>query len=117
MEQNEKKEFDITDFLKRRKGEILFLVLGLFLGIYFDWAAVQILIFLIFLWSLLGPIASRYLAATALFFLVLTPVLLLLKRTERAEDFAIYAYYFLVMAVIRGIMEIREEKDSEHLII
>jgi hypothetical protein len=29
---------------------------------------------------------------------------------DQAEIYAVYAYYFLVMAVIRGIVEIRTEK-------
>lgn len=112
MEQSEKRELDAYAFFRKRKGELFFLLAGLFIGIYFDWTSAQILIFLIFLWSFLGPIASRYLAVVALFFLCLTPVLLIFKRAERAEDFAIYAYYFLVMAVIRAIVESRNEENE-----
>lgn len=112
MGKNERKEFDIKDFIKRRKVDLLFLFAGLFLGVYFDWTIVQVLIFLAFIWSLLGPIRSRYLAVSSLFLLGLTVILLLLERTERAEDFAIYTYYFLAMAVIRAIIEVRTEKKA-----
>ena len=83
------------------------------LGIYFDWNIIEILIFLVFLWSIFRTIPSRYLAGVALCFLILVPIFLSLDRDERAEEFSIYAYYFFVMAVIRGIIEIRSEKNDE----
>lgn len=112
MGKSERKEFDVRSFIKRRKVDLFFLLTGLFLGVYFDWTIVQVLIFLVFIWSLLGPIRSRYLAVSSLFLLGLTATLLLLEREERAEDFAIYAYYFLAMAVIRAIIEVRSEEKA-----
>ena len=100
-------------FILRRKYDVACMVAGAFLGIWFDWTTVEILIFLVFLWSILGPITSRFLAIPALFFLVTVPVLLTLKRDDRAEEFAIYAYYFLVMAVIRAIIEVRKEEKEK----
>lgn len=104
---------DVMGFVIRRKYDVAFMIAGVFLGIWFNWTTVEILIFLVFLWSILGPIASRFLALPALFFLVTVPVLLTLKRDERAEEFAVYAYYFLVMAVIRAIIEVRNEGKEE----
>lgn len=109
MEQNEKK-FDIETFVSHRKVDIAILLAGVFLGIFLDWSVVEITFFSVFIWSILGPISSRLLAYPALFFLLLTPILLALDREVRAEEFAIYAYYFLAMTVIRGIIEVRAEK-------
>ncbi|OGI17709.1 MAG: hypothetical protein A3J63_02865 [Candidatus Moranbacteria bacterium RIFCSPHIGHO2_02_FULL_40_12b] len=36
-------------------------------------------------------------------------------KNEKAEEFAIYAYYFLAMAVFMGIYEIRKDSDSSKL--
>lgn len=91
---------------------MLWLLMGLGVGLYFEWTAVEIVFFLLFLWSLLGPIASRYLALATLAFFSLVPVLLAFKRPERAEEFALYAYYFLVMAVVRAIIEVRSEREA-----
>lgn len=102
----------LKEFFGDRKVALLYVFLGIIVGVYFDWNMIEILIFLIFLWSLLGPIPSRYLAGAAAFFLACTPILHLLKRPERAEEFSVYAYYFLVMAVIRAIVEIRTPKDE-----
>ncbi len=113
MEQNEKKSLLPTRFSRQQVLEGTLLMAGAMLGVYFDWNIIEILIFLVFLWSVLRAIPSRYLASAALFFLVLTPILLSLGRDERAEEFSIYAYYFLVMAVIRGIIEIRGEKEEK----
>lgn len=113
--QEEKEMFDVKDFVRRRKVDVGFLLVGIILGVLFGWNIVEIFIFAIFIWSILGPIPSRWLAGPALFFLSIVPILLALKREDQAEEYAIYAYYFLVMAVIRGIIEVRKEEKVENL--
>ena len=109
MEQD-KKQFDIKEFVVRRKMDVGFLLAGIVFGTLLNLDVIEIIFFAVFIWSIVGPIASRYLALPALFFLAFTPILLVLDREARAEEFAIYAYYFMVMAVIRGIIEVRNEK-------
>jgi hypothetical protein len=112
---NEEKKYSVDplfQFMRNRKKDILFVVIGFFLGVLFEWNIVEIAIFAVFIWSIIGPIASRYLAWPALFFLSFTPILLAVGRKVQAEEYAIYAYYFLVMAVIRGIIEVREENND-----
>ncbi len=114
---NEEKKSNFTDpvfrAIVRRKKDVAFVLVGILLGVLFEWTMVEIAIFSIFIWSILGPISSRYLAWPALFFLAFTPVLQVVGRKEQAEEFAIYAYYFLVMIVIRGIIEIRQEETKD----
>lgn len=98
----------IETFIRERKLDAGFLLAGILLGVFFNWSIVEIAIFLVFIWSIIGPVPSRYLAWPALFFLSFTPILLMFGRNEQAETYAIYAYYFLVMAVIRGIIEVRK---------
>ena len=112
MEQSEKK-FDIKEFVSCRKVDVGFVVAGIIFGTLLNWDVIEIIFFAVFIWSIVGPIVSRYLAIPALFFLAFTPILLALGREVRAEEFAIYAYYFLVMAVICGILEVRAEKSEE----
>lgn len=102
-----------TDLWHHRRVDAVILIAGVLLGAYFDWNIVEIFIFLVFLGSILGPIPSRLLAVPALFFLAATPILIWLAREEQAETFAVYAYYFLAMAVIRGIVELRNGRDEE----
>ncbi len=106
------KFFLSSSFSRQQILEGILLLIGAILGIYFDWNIIEILIFLIFLWSIFRAIPSRYLAGVALCFLILVPIFLSLDRDERAEEFSIYAYYFFVMAVIRGVIEVRAEKDE-----
>jgi len=113
---NEEKKYSVDplfQFIRNRKKDLLFIVMGFFLGILFEWNIVEIAIFLVFIWSIIGPIQSRYLALPALFFLSFTPILLVVGRKAQAEEFAIYAYYFLVMAVIRAVIEVRSEKNDD----
>lgn len=105
MERGVKKEFSIDYLISHRKVDMGILFAGVLLGVFFGWNVVEIVIFLIFIWALIWPIASRYLVWPALFFLSFTPVLLSLDRKEQAEEYAIYAYYFFVMIVIRSIVE------------
>lgn len=102
----------VIAFAKRRRIDVGFVLVGILLGVFLGWNIVQVAIFGVFIWSILGPIPARLLAGPALFFLSLAPFLLLLKMEDQAEEYAIYAYYFLVMAVIRGIIEIRTDKEN-----
>lgn len=98
--------------LNKTTLNVLIFCLAIGMGVYFDWKIMEIIIFLIFIGIILHPISSRILAVPALFFLVLTPIFLVLKNDPRAEQMAIYAYYFLIMAVIMGIYEVRKEKTG-----
>lgn len=103
----------LDQYILSRKTDFLFVLAGVVLGVFFEWNIVEIAIFGVFIWSILGPIPSRYLAWPVLFFLAFTPVLLLANRETQAEEFAVYAYYFLVMAVIRGVIEVRQEEKGK----
>lgn len=103
----EKIKFEIN--LTRKKLHIGIVLVGMALGIYLNWNIAEVIFFGIFIWSILEYVPSRILAIPAIFFLAIAPFLLILDRKERAEEFAIYAYYFLVMAVLAGIYEIRKE--------
>lgn len=117
MEETIRKEIDfiIDNFksINKNKIDLAIIAIAVILGIFLGWRNMEIIIFTVFIASILRPLASRYLAIPALFFLVFTPFLLILNRGERAEEFAIYAYYFLVLAVIMGIYEIWKEEYKD----
>jgi hypothetical protein len=98
--------------LNKKTLDILIFAIALGMGIYFKWTAMQIITFLIFIGIILRPVSSRILAVPALFFLIITPFFLIFKKDLWAESSAIYAYYFLIMAVIMGIYEVRKEKEE-----
>ncbi len=108
MEHSEE-QFDMKTFASHRKADVGLVLVGIIFGTFLDWGVLEIIFFAVFIWSFLGPIAARLLALPAFFFLFFSPALLIMGRADRAEEFAIYAYYFLAMAVIRGIIEIRSE--------
>lgn len=99
--------------LTKKSLNVLIYCLAIGMGVYFDWKIMEIIILLIFIGIILHPISSRVLAVPALFFLILTPTFLVLKKESTAEQVAIYAYYFLIMAVIMGIYEVRKESKKE----
>lgn len=101
-------------FAKRNK-DIFFLALAIALGVYLNFKTTEVIIFAIFIWVILNPVSSRYLAMPALGFLILAPFFLIFKQDLIAEQLAIYAYYFFVIAVIMGIYEIRKDRfESEN---
>lgn len=103
----------MSTFIKERRVDVGFLLVGATLGVFFGWNIVEIAIFLVCIWSIIGPISSRYLIWPALFFLSFTPILLALGRKVQAEEYAVYAYYFLIMVVIRAIIEDRKNDVSD----
>ncbi|NTW13980.1 MAG: hypothetical protein HGA31_03040 [Candidatus Moranbacteria bacterium] len=114
---NETLKIDEMEWAKRffleRKIDVLILVAGIFLGVFLKWDIVEIAVFSVLVWAIVGPISVRILAAAALFFLSVTPFLLMLDREDQAEQYAVYAYYFLVIAVIRGILDLKGEKQTD----
>lgn len=74
----------------------------------FDFTIVGTLILVYFGISLIWNLSSRIAASLALFFLVCTPILLAMKNDTLAEMMAIYAYYFLVIAVVSEILALRK---------
>lgn len=103
-------KIDLKLFITERNINIAVTIIGMALGVYLNWNVIEIMIFGIFIWSILEYIPSRILAIPALIFLSVTPFLLVLERKDRAEEFAIYAYYFLIMATIMGIYELKRER-------
>lgn len=88
----------------------LLIIIGAFtVRQYFDFTFVGTLILAYFWISLLWGFSSRIAASLALFFLVCTPLLLILKNAALAETFAIYAYYFLIITVIGEIVALKRE--------
>jgi len=90
----------------------IFVVGVVFMGLFLHWKIAEIVIFTFFIWIILNPIPSSYPAAGAIFFLILTPIFLISGNAIIADQIAIYAYYFLIMAVIMGIYELKKEKEE-----
>lgn len=92
---------------------VLWLAVTIFIGINYAFSFVEMLILAYFGLSLIWKLDSRIAASLALFFLVATPILLMLKNDALAETFAIYAYYFLVITVIRLVFEFKNSPKIE----
>jgi hypothetical protein len=93
--------------------DVILLAVSVVLGIYLKWSISEVAVFVVFIFIILHPLPSRFLAMPALFFLILTPFFLIFKQELIAEQVAIYCYYFLVMTVIMGIYEIYSERSTE----
>lgn len=100
----------INNLTPNQLFDIFFTALAMFLGVYFKWSAQEIIVFGFFIWIILNPVSSRTVAIPAMFFLSLTPLFLMVGSESYSEKSAIYAYYFLVMAMIMGIYEVRKNK-------
>lgn len=97
---------NLKEWMNKNKVFLGFILTAIILGIFLDWKNMEVIIFAIFIGIIIKPISSRYLAAPALFFLIFIPFLLIFDKEDRAEEFAIYVYYFLIMSVFMGIYEV-----------
>ena len=92
----------------------LLVVIGAFIAKQnFDFTFAGALILIYFGLSLIWRLSGRISASLALFFLIATPILLMFKNDALAETFAIYAYYFLVITVIRLVFELKNSPKIE----
>ncbi|MFA6047638.1 MAG: hypothetical protein WCV59_00850 [Parcubacteria group bacterium] len=109
------KEREIKQYLFKKRVDAFFTFMAVFTGIYFGWNMPEIVIFGVFVWSVMNPIPSRYLAILALCFLSITPFFLIFGRSGIAEQSAVYAYYFLAMTVIMGVYELKKEDKQKEI--
>lgn len=93
--------------------DVFFIIIVIVMGLFLHWKVTEIAVFSLFIWIILHPISSRYLAAVAIFFLILTPIFLISGKNSIADQLAIYAYYFLIMTVMMGIYELRKNGEQE----
>lgn len=105
-------EFGVARYLTKKNLDYAILILILVTGIYLKWEIEDILFAIFLVWHFLHPFTSQTLAKVALFFLSLTPIFLIIKRDASAEQFAVYAYYLLILTVIMAIVEKKKEARS-----
>jgi hypothetical protein len=104
------------EFPNQRKFQIkvivsFLIIVGAFIAKQnFDFTSIGTLILIYFGISLLWNLTSRISASFAMLFLISTPILLILKNNVLAETVAIYAYYFLIIAVVGEIIALKKEK-------
>ncbi|MEI6499100.1 MAG: hypothetical protein WCO23_04000 [bacterium] len=108
-----KHELQIGQYLTYQNLDYAILIVALIVGVYLRWKLEDIAFVLFLIWHFLHPLTSQTLAKVALFFLSLTPIFLIIKRDASAEQFAVYAYYFLVLTVIMAIIEMKREEKSD----
>ena len=102
----------VFKFSNRRRFQIkgalsLLAMLGAFLlGRNFDYTYPGTLILAYFGISLIWNFSSRIAAFLALLFLVGCPILLSFKKDDLAENFAVYAFYFLIIVVFQEMISL-----------
>ncbi len=94
-----------------RKLQTVLLIIALILMIIWKQDAEAIILWMLFLSFLLYEWENRIIAGLALFSLASCPFLLIYKKEDLAEIMAIYAYYFLVMAVVLQIVELKRHPE------
>ena len=87
---------------------VVFLAAGL---IYFKADLVSTIIAFYFLLAIIFSFESRYSFGIGLFFLVLTALAQMLGNEGVAENYAIYAFYFLIIGTTTALIEIVKNKN------
>lgn len=91
---------------------ILWLAVAFLIWNNYDFSFFEMLILAYLGLSLVWRLDSRIAAVLALFLLIATPILLMLKNDDLAQISAIYAYYFLVVTVIGLVCELKMGKKT-----
>jgi len=102
----------LEPYLIKRNADLLFITIAIIMGLYYSWDSVGIVLYCFIVWLILNPWKSQDLVRIALFFLILTPISLIMEKNSYTEQFAIYAYYFLIFTIIRAIIERKTEAQS-----
>lgn len=102
----------ILSDIKRILKVLSLLLVFLLLKYYFDTEVSYIVIAMYFMVSVLFSIESKFSFGIALFFLASVPIFLSLGYEASAENYAVFAYFFLVIGVILSLLEIRKEKKE-----
>jgi len=90
---------------------VIFIIVSSLLYFYFySWFDKNLFIYKvitieIFIFSVLFTLDARFMFLIALNLLLLTPFYIILKQNDIAENYSIYAYYFLIIWVIVSIIE------------
>ena len=102
----------LDQYLTKKYLDYTLVVFSIVFGFYLCWDAQNVALFSFIIWLILNPISSRFLARIALCLLFFVPLLLIIKSNQ-AEQFAIFAYYFLVLTVITTIIELKKKQKIE----
>jgi hypothetical protein len=107
----------ISQFLRKKK--YLFLatsVIGIIVDIFlFKFTSNLVVLFLTFLWvgAVLGwRLEGRFSILGALIFLIMCPILLVLKKDPVAEKAAVWVYMFLAVGVVQQIIELKRRPSG-----
>lgn len=98
----------------KKIANIILLALSAWMGIHFGWKLFDICFFVLFIGIVLYPLPSRFFTLSAIALLVAVPFLIMFDKKDIAQQTAIYAYYFLVFAVMMAIYEIWVQKKEEN---
>ena len=85
------------------------IIFSALLGLYLGWGILDILMFLFTVWVILNPVSSKFLARVTLLILLFIPILLAIHVYDRADQFTVLAYNFMVLTIIMMIIELKTE--------
>jgi len=103
---------NLLNFIFRKKIDIAIAIIAIAMGSYLVWKIEDIIVFAIFIWIIMNPVSSRYLAYFTIIFFVVCPILLILKNGDWAETVAVYAYYSLAMTTLMIFYEFQNENET-----
>jgi len=109
------RENKFDQYLTKKYLDCALIVFSLLFGFYLQWDIQNIALFSYAIWIVLNPISSRILARVALYLLFFVPLLLIIKRNNQAEQFAVFAFYFLILTLIMAIIEFKKKRKIEAL--
>jgi len=103
---------DLDQYLTKKYLDYSLTIFSLFLGYYLWWSLQDLVFFTFIIWMILSPVSSRFLAKIALCLLFFVPLFLIVRKNSQAEQFAILAYYFLILTIVVWAVELKKDQKS-----
>ena len=96
-------------YLIRRVNVVFLLtIMALLLGVYLDWSFGNVVIFCVIIYLILCPVSNQIMIGGIALLLFIVTLLLILGKTELADEFAVISYYYLCLYLLSIILQLSD---------
>ena len=107
------RQYKIKKYFSSNYFNYALVIFSIILGFYLGWDITIVAMFAATVYIILNPIPGKLLAKVAMFFLLLTVLLLVANRGSIASATTLLLYWSLVMSAVMSFKEFLKEKKYE----
>lgn len=107
------KKLNIKKYFSINYVNYVLITFSIILGFYLSWDIINVAMFAAAIYLILNPLSGKLLAKTAMFFLLLTVLLLAANRGSVAGETTLLVYWALIMSAIMSAGEFARRGKHE----